>query len=134
MQVDQLTYPLDDQVHRFPMPAGGLFSTAGDVARFCQMILNGGQGNGKRIVSEAAIREMTRTQNKGLAGKNYGLGWSVGEHGYGHGGAYNNAMEINPEAGRILIFMVQQNGPFGNAEGETIVPSLERIANDQASK
>ncbi len=128
LQIDQLTYPLDDKAHRFPMPAGGLFSTANDVAKFAQMILNGGVAGGKRIVSEAAIHEMTRTQNKGFGGKNYGLGWSIGEHGFGHGGAYNNALEINPEAGRILIFMVQQAGPFGRDVGESIVPTLEKIS------
>jgi CubicO group peptidase (beta-lactamase class C family) len=30
--VTQLRYPLSDRVHRFPMPAGGLFSTASDTA------------------------------------------------------------------------------------------------------
>jgi CubicO group peptidase (beta-lactamase class C family) len=133
MQIDQLTYPLNDRARRFPMPAGGLFSTASDVATFCQMILNGGIANGKRIVSEAAIREMTRTQNKMLDGKNYGLGWGISEHGFGHGGAYNNAMEISPSNGRILVFMVQQSGPFGTTAGESIVPSLERIADGLVS-
>ena len=128
MQIDQLTYPLDDRVHRYPMPAGGLFSTAADVAKFCQMILNGGVTNGMRIVSEASIREMTSTQNKGFEGKNYGLGWGISDHGFGHGGAYNNAMEISPANGRILVFMVQQSGPFGTTAGETIVPTLERFA------
>ncbi len=128
MDIDQLTYPLSDRAHRFPMPAGGLFSTASDVATFCQMILDGGVYHGKRFVSQAAIHEMTRTQNGGMRGKDYGLGWSVSDNGYGHGGAYSNAMEISPATGRILVFMVQQNGPFGNAAGETIVPTLEKLA------
>jgi CubicO group peptidase (beta-lactamase class C family) len=130
VQIDQLTYPLDDKDHRFPMPAGGLFSTASDVSRFCQMILNGGTIHGRRIVSEAAISEMTRQQNGGLRGKSYGLGWSLGNGSFGHGGAYNNAMEIKPAAGRILIFMVQQDGPFGTSEGDKIMPTLERLADE----
>jgi CubicO group peptidase (beta-lactamase class C family) len=128
MDVDQLTYPLNDRVRRFPMPAGGLFSTASDVAKFCQMILNRGVYHGKRLVSEAAIYEMTTTQNHGLRGKSYGLGWSVSKDGFGHGGAYSNAMEIDPTKGRILVFMVQQNGPFGTSHGEAIVPTLEQLA------
>ena len=36
-----LTHPYSDH-KRQPMPGGGLFSTAGDVARFRQMILGGG--------------------------------------------------------------------------------------------
>jgi hypothetical protein len=28
-EITQLRYPLSDRIHRFPMPAGGLFSTGG---------------------------------------------------------------------------------------------------------
>jgi CubicO group peptidase (beta-lactamase class C family) len=133
IHIDQLTYPLDDRAHRFPMPAGGLFSTAADVAKFAQMILNGGMANGHRIVSEASIREMTSRQNKGLGGTSYGLGWSVSDTGFGHGGAYNNAMEIDRTKGRILIFMVQQSGPYGTPAGKAIVPTLEKLADQLAA-
>ena len=57
--IGQLEYPLGDRTRRFPMPAGGLFSTAADVARFCRMVLNGGTLDGKKILSEAAVKEMT---------------------------------------------------------------------------
>jgi len=50
--ISQLTYPLDDRQHRFPIPAGGLFSMADDVARFCQMMANNGVFRGKRYLSE----------------------------------------------------------------------------------
>ena len=33
--ISQLIYPLSDRTRRFPMPAGGLFSTAQDTAKFC---------------------------------------------------------------------------------------------------
>jgi CubicO group peptidase (beta-lactamase class C family) len=39
------------------MPVGGLFSTAGDTAKFCLMLLRGGEFNGKRYLSEAAFKE-----------------------------------------------------------------------------
>lgn len=42
LTVTQLHYPLTDRAKRFPMPAGGLFSTAADVAVFGQMVLNEG--------------------------------------------------------------------------------------------
>jgi hypothetical protein len=42
-------------------------------------------------------------------------------------------MQISPSNGRILVFMVQQSGPFGTAAGESIVPTLERIADDLVS-
>jgi CubicO group peptidase (beta-lactamase class C family) len=128
--IDQLTYPLDDRQHRYPMPAGGLFSTAEDVSKFCRMILNGGELNGKRYISRNALQDMTSRQNGGLGESSYGFGWSVSPKGFGHGGAYKNAMEINPSTGRILIFMVQQQGDWGTKEGNTMVSTLQRLADD----
>ena len=50
----QLSYPLNDPKRR-SMPAGGLFSTASDCVKFCQMILNGGVvRKAGRYLSEAA--------------------------------------------------------------------------------
>jgi CubicO group peptidase (beta-lactamase class C family) len=128
--VDQLTYPLDDRQHRYPMPAGGLFSTAADLSIFCRMILNGGVLDGKRYISQASLHQMTTEQNGGLGKTSYGFGWSILASGFGHGGAYKNSMEIDPAKGRILIFMVQQSGPWGTAKGDGIVPSLERLSDD----
>ncbi len=126
--IGQLTYPLDDRQHRYPMPAGGLFSTAEDVSKFCRMILNGGAINGKRYISLNALQNMTSRQNGGLGGTSYGFGWSVEPNGFGHGGAFKNAMEIDPAKGRILVFMVQQEGPWGTTDGDAIDSTLERLA------
>ena len=128
--IDQLTYPLNDRQHRYPMPAGGLFSTAEDVSKFCRMILNGGTLNGKRYISPESLHEMTSKQNGGMGGTNYGFGWSVSDSGFGHGGAFKNSMEINTAKGWILIFMVQQAGPWGTADGDTIGPTLARFADE----
>lgn len=133
LPINQLTYPLDDKQHRYPMPAGGLFSTAEDVSKFCQMILNGGALNGKRYISGKSLHEMTTRQNGGLGGKDYGLGWSISKEGFGHGGAFKNAMEINVAEGKILIFMVQQDGPWGTLAGDAILPTLDRISRDLVS-
>ena len=46
--VSQLIYPITDRTRRFPMPAGGLFSTAQDTALFCRMMLRGGEFNSRR--------------------------------------------------------------------------------------
>ena len=128
--VDQLTYPLDDRQHRFPMPAGGLFSTASDLAKFCQMILNGGAAGGKRYISEASLHAMTSTENQGLGKTNYGFGWTISANGFGHGGAYKNSIDIDTATGRILVFMVQQNGPWGTADGDAMMPKLKQVANE----
>src|ERR1039458_4231335 len=61
-----LTYPLNDHQHRYPVPAGGLFSTAEDVSKYCRMILNGGELNGKRFISTQVLRAMTRRPHTAL--------------------------------------------------------------------
>ncbi|MBV9864972.1 MAG: beta-lactamase family protein [Abitibacteriaceae bacterium] len=107
--ISQLHYPLDDHTQRYPMPAGGLFSTATDVGRFCQMILNGGMLDGKRYLSEPAVKQMTTRQTRpGLEG--YGFGWSVGDNWFGHGGAYSTNMTIDTQHGLITVFLVQHAG------------------------
>ena len=55
--VTQLRYPLSNRGNRYPMPAGGLFSTASDTARFCQMILNGERKVIRRI-GEPCVAEV----------------------------------------------------------------------------
>jgi CubicO group peptidase (beta-lactamase class C family) len=107
--ITQLRYPLTDR-SRQPMPAGGLFSTAADVARFCQMIMNGGTLDGRRYVSEGAVRQMTSKQTADAIRTAYGLGWDVGNGEIGHGGAYATDMRIDPKRGLILIWMVQHAG------------------------
>jgi CubicO group peptidase (beta-lactamase class C family) len=148
IKVTQLTYPLDDR-KRHPYPAGGLFSTATDVSTFCRMILKGGIYEGKRYVSEAAVREMTSTQtgeliNKGKGEHGYGLGWSTsrkarGESGpvipgnCGHGGAYATNMSIDPDRGLITVFMVQHAG-YPGTDGNKIQPAFTKAAFDAFGK
>jgi CubicO group peptidase (beta-lactamase class C family) len=110
--ITQLTYPLNDR-RRQPMPAGGLFSTAGDVGRFCQMMLNGGVFNGIRYLSPAAVAQMTRQQTGDLAPQGYGLGWSIDGRTFGHGGAYATDMRIDAKRGLITVFLVQHAGFSG---------------------
>jgi CubicO group peptidase (beta-lactamase class C family) len=136
IEITQLTYPLTDR-KRHPYPAGGLFSTAEDLGTFCRMILNGGKLDGKRYLSENAVREMTSTQtgdllNGGKGENGYGLGWSTsnkskGENGpvisgpCGHGGAYATNMSIDPARKLVTVWMVQHAGFPGDgnkAQGE----------------
>jgi CubicO group peptidase (beta-lactamase class C family) len=110
-KIGQLRYPLGDR-KRQPMPAGGLFSTAEDVARFCQVVLNGGVYKGKRLLSEAAVKQMTSKRTGDAVKESYGLGWSVGGGGYGHGGAHATNMRVDAKRGLVLVYMVQQAGGF----------------------
>jgi uncharacterized protein YbbC (DUF1343 family)/CubicO group peptidase (beta-lactamase class C family) len=54
----------------------GLFSTAGDLAIFCQMILNGGEYGRQRIMSHYTIERMLGAQSL-PASEMRGIGWDV---------------------------------------------------------
>ena len=127
--VGQLKYPLDDP-SRQPMPAGGLFSTAADLARFCQMILRGGELSGKRYLSEKAIHTMTSKQTGDLP-NGYGLGWSADKNPggpFGHGGAYATNMNVDPRNGLITLYLVQHAGYANGDEGKKIHPAFQKAA------
>ncbi|MCW3098869.1 MAG: estB 3 [Chthonomonadaceae bacterium] len=126
--VTQLRYPLDDRT-RQPMPAGGLFSTAADLARFCRMILNKGTFKGKRYLSEEAVHQMTSKQTGDAVPDGYGLGWSTGGGNFGHGGAYSTNMNIDTNRGLITIWMVQHAGFPGN--GDQSAGAFRKAAEDQ---
>jgi CubicO group peptidase (beta-lactamase class C family) len=142
IKITQFTYPLSDR-NRHPYPAGGLFSTAADVAVFCRMIMNGGFHDGKRLLSERSLRAMTSTQsgnlqNQGKGEHGYGLGWatsrkSSGDAGpvipgpCGHGGAYATDMSIDPANDLITVFMVQHDG-YPGVDGGKILGGFKRRA------
>ena len=132
LNIGQLHYPLDDTKVRFPMPAGGLFSTASDVAKFGQMILNGGMFEGKRYLSEAAVHQMTSRQTGNNIKASYGFGWSVGDRGFGHGGAYKTDLHIDPRLGLVTVFMVQQGSNWPNSDGSKILPAFHAAAAAEA--
>jgi len=129
--------------HRTPNPSGGLFSTATDMARFYQMILGGGQLDGRRIVSEAAVREMTRVQTDDLTtgftnGNGWGLGWCIVRNPqgvtamlspgtFGHGGAFGTQGWIDPKREMIFVLMIQRTG-FGNGDASDLRRTLQQLA------
>lgn len=108
--IDQLHYPLTDRTQRFPMPAGGLFSTAKDIARFYQMLLNGGWLDGKRYLSEAAVKQLTSRQTPPEVSGSYGFGFAVGDGFFGHGGAYSTNTTADTKRGLIFVWLVQHAG------------------------
>ena len=112
--ISQIQYPLTDRVNRYPMPAGGLFSSAADLARFYQMLANNGQLDGRRYVSESAIKELTSKQTPKGVPNTYGFGFSTGGDRFGHGGAYSTNSYFDRKHGLILIWLVQHAGFPGN--------------------
>ena len=66
------------------------------------MILNGGTLHGKQYISPESLHAMTSVKNGGMEKRDYGFGWSISKNGFGHGGAFNNAMEIDTTTGQHL--------------------------------
>ena len=108
----------EPDVLREPEPSGGLFSTAADMARFYQMIANGGELDGKRVITAKGIAEMTKPHTVGGRPIQYGLGWfnnaterrttpHVSPKSFGHGGAFGTLGWVDPEKKLVLVFMVQ---------------------------
>jgi CubicO group peptidase (beta-lactamase class C family) len=81
---------------------GGLVSTAADYARFAQMLLNGGEFEGRRIVSAAALKtQMTNHLSDELLRGGYGVGLQQMRPGYGHG--YDGAVFCDPDAAGVPV-------------------------------
>lgn len=101
---------------------GGLVSTARDYMRFCQMLLNKGELDGKRLLQPETVEMMTRDQlPEGVSrdgGGGFGLGFSVrredgefprGE--YGWGGAASTHFWISPKDD-LAVVALSQYMPF----------------------
>ncbi|HEX2532436.1 MAG TPA: serine hydrolase domain-containing protein [Chitinophagaceae bacterium] len=97
----------------------GMVGTALDYAKFCQMLLNGGRFNHRRILSPRTVEEMTRSQTGPLEVWDrrdpFGLGFQVisGQSRYGGlatpgaytwGGAYCSEYTVDPEKGLVIQF------------------------------
>jgi CubicO group peptidase (beta-lactamase class C family) len=96
------------------------------MARFYQMMLNGGTYEGRRILSVSAVRELTRTQTADIRtgftdGMSWGLGFQVVKEPqgvtamlspgtFGHGGAYATQSWADPQTQTIYILMIQRRG------------------------
>jgi CubicO group peptidase (beta-lactamase class C family) len=58
----------------------GLFSTVGDTAIFCQMILNNGTYNGRRYLTQEAVDMIFHNYNKRFPGDAHGLGFELNQY------------------------------------------------------
>ena len=126
---------------RHPIPAGGLFSTGSDLAKLYQMMLRSGKfGEGKRILSEDAVKQMTTLQTGDLQcgftpGMGFGFGWAVtkepqGVHEmmskgtFGHGGAFGTQGWIDPQKDLFVILLIQRVG-LPNADASDLRRELQ---------
>ncbi len=128
---------------RTAMPAGGLFSTAGDMARFYQMALNEGAHRGQRLIAKESLALMTRTQSGEIKtgftdGMSWGLGFQVVKQPqgvtamlspgtFGHGGAYATQSWADPKKDLILVLMIQRAG-FPNGDNSPVRGAFQKAA------
>ena len=110
------------EIRFFPGGGGGLVSTAPDYLRFCQMLLNGGELDGVRILKKETVERMRYPHHDGW----FGLGFSIVNDetskdtdakdpkdtpesigSYSWGGAAGTLFWIDPEKELIGLLMTQ---------------------------
>jgi CubicO group peptidase (beta-lactamase class C family) len=115
-----------EQMNPYFSGAGGLYATAGDYARFAQMLLNGGQLDGASILGRKTVELMMQNHLTHLnppvtefsAAEGFGLGGSVvldvarrgrlGSVGqFGWSGAGATYYTIDPQEKLVAILMMQ---------------------------
>jgi CubicO group peptidase (beta-lactamase class C family) len=128
---------------RHPVPAGGLYSTGADMARFYRMMLGGGALEGERVLSEASARAMTRVQTGDLKcgftpGMAHGLGFAVVREpqgvtamlspgSFGHGGAFGTQSWADPKRGLFVVLLIQRVG-LPNSDASDMRREFQRLA------
>jgi beta-N-acetylhexosaminidase len=112
----------------------GLFSTAGDIAAFACMTLDGGIYGHHRLVARATIQEFTMRQAVGDSAR--ALGWDVplqpsssghyfSKASYGHTGFTGTSLWIDPERGLFVILLTNRVNPTrANEEIRKVRPAL----------
>ena len=140
---------------RPPQGNGGLYSTATDYAKFCQMLLNRGTYHGHRLLTAKAVTFMSTPQTGDLPtgffqseafgrhGTNYG--WGLGtcvlrtpHEGVaaklspgtvGHGGAWGTQAWVDPVRGVAYVLMVQRSN-FPNSDASDVRRAFQSAAAD----
>jgi CubicO group peptidase (beta-lactamase class C family) len=118
-------------------PEFSVYTTAADLAKFYQMMLDKGVYNGKRMLSAASVETMSAVQSGDVKsgwdlGDGFGLTWEVTKDPIGtltglsigafhHGGAFSTFGYVDPKKDLIGVYMTQWNGPDGKIPRETFV-------------
>jgi CubicO group peptidase (beta-lactamase class C family) len=115
--------PMPYDVTFASVPTGGVTSTAEDMAHYLSMYLNGGEYEGRQLLSQAGVAELHRgvsdvTFNEGdqIIRLSYGMGWASGDIGgipaiYHTGGSpqFSSWMVLIPQENRAFITMMNAN-------------------------
>jgi len=128
---------------KHPVPAGGLYSTGEDLAKFYCMMLNNGVTGNARHLSEESIKAMTANQIGELKGAftpgmGFGYGWAVVREpqgvtamlspgSYGHGGAFGTQAWLDPKQDLFVVLLIQRTG-LPNADASPMRQALQEAA------
>ncbi|MFN0304103.1 MAG: exo-beta-N-acetylmuramidase NamZ domain-containing protein [Burkholderiales bacterium] len=106
----------------------GLFSTADDLAILAQMVLNGGERNGVRILDAATVAAMTTRQALRQGQSERGLGWDrvvpypsddrakgIAKS-FGHTGFTGTALWIDPASNSFVVLLTNRVHPHGRGD------------------
>jgi uncharacterized protein YbbC (DUF1343 family)/CubicO group peptidase (beta-lactamase class C family) len=120
----------------------GVFSTADDLAKLCQMMLNGGRGaNGARILSPLAVAKMTTPQTPYNVPDVRGLGWDIdtpfsnnrGDYlpvgSYGHSGFTGTSIWIDPYSDTYIVILANAIHPHQRPPMKSILAMRSEVAN-----
>lgn len=130
------SYPVSGP-QRYYSGGGGLNSTAADYARFAQMLLNGGELEGARLLSRKSVELMTADflkEKTAAYGFGFGLGFGIrnelsdsGELGsagtYGWAGFWYTRFWVDPEEQLVAVIMAQLQ-PTGGVDLNEKFPTL----------
>jgi CubicO group peptidase (beta-lactamase class C family) len=97
--------PLDPNISKIPgLPSGGggLYGTAADYFRFAQMLLNGGEFNGKRILKKDTV-DMMRTNALSETAINSNSGIGPARFSPAQGFGYDFAVVLDPDAAKRQV-------------------------------
>ena len=95
----------------------GLFSTAKDLARFCRMMLSGGTLDGKKVLAQRSVDQMTAPYFSRGGDVVRGLGWDIAspyssprglgfsETSFGHTGYSGCSIWIDPVSDTFVILL-----------------------------
>jgi CubicO group peptidase (beta-lactamase class C family) len=119
------------------MGAGGLMSTAEDYLSFGLMLANGGELNGKRLLSPKTVEMMTAVHIRDTlpgrsAGEGYGLsmrvisdhaarGTLLSDRSFGWSGYFGTHFFVDPAEELVGVFLVQTSNGEVNRDFETMV-------------
>jgi len=126
--------------------SAGVFTTAGDVARFARMLLAGGVLDGVRILDPGSVRLMTTVQSPpGLAPRGLGMDidspYAVRPRGtvfpvgsYGHTGFTGCVLWIDPQARAFYVFLSNRVYPDDSSKVLDLYTSLGTLSAEAAGK